>query len=1486
MQAKYMKKVSLTLAILGFAATISQKSLHAQLITPAADGTGTVVTQYGNYFDIHGGSLSGDGANLFHSFAQFGLNYRQIANFQSYPGIRNILGRVVGGNPSLINGLIQVAGSNSNLFLINPAGIIFGRNATLNVPADFTATTATGIGFGGHNWFNAFGSNHYQNLIGTPSQLAFATSQLGSIVNSGNLAVLEGQSLTLLGGSVINVGLLRAPSGTITLAAVPGENLVRISQAGHLLSLEIESSRTVTGQHSPITPLDLPALLTGVTGSVETGLTVSSTATVHLTDGTTIPTSLGAAIVSGTLDVSPLQASFYQGGIGGNVNVFGYKVGLISANINASGLNGGGTVRIGGDYQGKGAVPNASRTFVSSDSVINADALVNGNGGKVILWADQVMGFKGNISARGGYNSGNGGFVEVSGKQDLIFRGNVNLSGSNGSLGTLLLDPTNITIVNGEGAPNDGQLVDSQILLGDGGAASFTISENALEALPGNANVLLQATNNIIINKLGDNFLSFAPGTGSITFQADADKSGVGSFLMNSRDTIFATGRDVTISGANVSVGNIDTSALNNGGAIAFLATGNITTGNLSSFSEIGNGGKITLSAAGNITTGNLSSFSNVGSGGAIALTSAQGVIDTTAGNLDSASFSGNGGAITLFANGNVTTSNLYSFASSGSGNGGNITLTSTQEAIDTTAGFLNSASGGSGNGGAIALTANGNITTDSIETSALNYIAGNAGNSGEITLTSNNGNISTSELLSPSQANFGSSGNSGAITVTATNGSITTKGIVWSFSLAALDGGSGNAGNGGAITFTAKNDIITQSSINSRSQTNFGNTSGLGGDINFTSSTGSVSTDSLTSTGASGGSISIKAASAITTGVIDSSGSVGDGGNVTLDPVGDIQVSQINAQGGILGRGGKVDITTEQFFRATDRFIDRNGILASISSTGGLGSGDIIIRHGGKGEIPFVVGDATTNGTAGAIASGEFKIDSGRSFLYTHTEGSIQIISVDPPPTPPTPPPIPPTPPPTPPTPPTKPEPAINPLDPTQPQRQLNPVLSIHNNNIDALEIDRLLSGDFTQALGLGETSRITLTQARDILRQIESATGIKPAIIYAVFVPSTITPAPASGVSRSQDSSAIAQSSLLRSPNLSPTVSGVPPSEDRLELILITTEENPIRRSVNATRAEVIPMAKQFHDAVTTVFRSRRYLAPARQMYQWLVEPLEEDLQRLGIKNLVYIMDAGLRSIPLAALHDGKGFIVENYSVGLMPSLSLTDTRYVDVKNTSVLAMGAETFPDQNSLPSVPIELSVITGQLWKGKSFLNQAFTFSNLQSARSSQPFGIIHLATHAEYQPTDPSNSFIQLWDSKLRLEQLRQIGLNRPSVELLVLSACRTAIGDENAELGFAGLAAQAGAKSVLGSLWYVSDEGTLALMIQFYEQLKQAPIKAEALRLSQLAMIRGEVRLQGRQLITSTGSFPLPSQLALLGDRDFTHPYYWSAFTMIGSPW
>jgi large exoprotein involved in heme utilization and adhesion len=186
--------------------------------------------------------------------------------------------------------------------LLNPSGIIFGQNATLNVPAAFTATTANGIQFG-NGWFSATGANAYKVLNGAPVGYAFTGSQSGAIVNAGNLAVGSGKDLTLLGGTVASPGQLSATDGQVTVSAVPGTSYVKLSQPGQLLSLEVmplSSSMTLPNAGS-VPVVSLPQLLTGPGGSSATGLAVGSDGTVRLTGS-------DVAVASGDVTVRSLDA--------------------------------------------------------------------------------------------------------------------------------------------------------------------------------------------------------------------------------------------------------------------------------------------------------------------------------------------------------------------------------------------------------------------------------------------------------------------------------------------------------------------------------------------------------------------------------------------------------------------------------------------------------------------------------------------------------------------------------------------------------------------------------------------------------------------------------------------------------------------------------------------------------------------------------------------------------------------------------------------------------------------------------------------------------------------------------------------------------------------------------------------------------------------------------------------------------------------------
>ena len=296
------------LLALGVLVLISMASrVAAQSIQPANDGTNTIVnvpTNRPNQFNISGGTQSG--ANLFHSFQQFSLSQNQSAVFVSNPQIQNILARIVGGSPSFINGLLQVAGGQSNLYLMNPAGILFGSNARLDVPASFTATTANGIGFG-TNWFNGNGGNNYAALIGTPDRFAFTTPQPGAIVNLGTLAVGAGQTLTLLGGTVVSTGQLIAPAGQVTVAAVPGQTLLRVSQVDSMLNFDLQpiASSTTLPQPWSLPIASLPELLTGGNASNASGLKVNPDGSVQLTgSGILVQTGKATVVNSSGIQIS------------------------------------------------------------------------------------------------------------------------------------------------------------------------------------------------------------------------------------------------------------------------------------------------------------------------------------------------------------------------------------------------------------------------------------------------------------------------------------------------------------------------------------------------------------------------------------------------------------------------------------------------------------------------------------------------------------------------------------------------------------------------------------------------------------------------------------------------------------------------------------------------------------------------------------------------------------------------------------------------------------------------------------------------------------------------------------------------------------------------------------------------------------------------------------------------------------------------------
>ena len=353
-----------------------------------------------------------------------------------------------------------------------------------------------------------------------------------------------------------------------------------------------------------------------------------------------------------------------------------------------------------------------------------------------------------------------------------------------------------------------------------------------------------------------------------------------------------------------------------------------------------------------------------------------------------------------------------------------------------------------------------------------------------------------------------------------------------------------------------------------------------------------------------------------------------------------------------------------------------------------------------------------------------------------------------------------------------------------------------------------------------------------------------------------------------------------------INPAVIWAIPQDDFLRLLLITPNRQFIIRQIRgANRARLTARITQLEEAISDA-KSLAYIPPARIIYQWLFKPLDPFLEAEQIDTLLLCTGPSLRSLPFAALHDGEKFVIEKYQLARIPAFNLTDTTYRAKPDKNVLAMGTSTFDDLPPLPGVEVELNTIVPNLWSGEKIINQNFTIGNLQQAHQQGNFDIIHIASHSKFNAGSPEDSYIQFSDRKLTLKQLADLELDLPPVDLLVLSACETALGDKDAEFGFAGLAMQAGVKSAIASLWSISDAGTVLLMSEFYQQLRSTDIKAEALRKAQVRMLQQKVFVEGSRVRGSAVEIDLPNAIFKTEAQDFSHPFHWAGFTLIGNPW
>lgn len=1491
--------------------------LLAQTILPTHDTTQVIVSDP-DVIDISGGTSAA--GNIFHSFDQFSLEQQQTANFITAPNTDTVIGQVIGGTASTIDGLLKITGSSADLYLVNPAGLIFGPNARLDLGGSFTATTATHLG-NDTQWLEVLDDPDYSTLVTAPSHFGFSRS--GSITNHGQLTVRDGHSLRLLAPQVTNVGMLSAPGGEVTLFAPEPGQTIRIGQSDGLLNLDI-----IPGNRALE---NLPASLTGGEINHSNTLTVSQSGEVRLV---TSEPSFSAQPAFSLINRGAIST---QGTTGGEINLLGDTIQVTDSRLTATGKNGGGSIRIGGAYQGHSSLPRSAHTVVT-DTTLSADADQQGNGGQVIIWSDAIKVGDAIISAQA--SAGNGGLVETSGLQQLTIGQStqVTTAAPMGTAGLWLLDPAELTVVDTGGT--------GMIITDTNDPINNTIDVSTIVSALNNTNVTLQTTNDITVTAALDArgndtanslFLDTAVLNLNerITLKGDSQLSGTATTVNVGANGSIQNGVDAVARGGTV---NLAANTYREGSVItvdqplSLVGQGQDRTaisgdsdsdgvGNHPVFEITNQGNNVTLTGltlqdglstsagAGLINNGNNVVLNNthfinnetresIRDGGAIHNTgsltilnsvfennrtsSDGGAIDILRGSVEivdsiflNNQAAGHGGAIDIDPQGTLTVFNTDFSQNTAASHGGAIYSAGSLR-LETINFTQNRAVEGSG--GAAFLTNNSEIRAGSF----FNNTAQNGGglyNSGESQLFSS--------IFSDNQSTGISRFHGGGGIHNAAGGRLTLESSLISNNLAASNGGgilnladdnptvvaiansaivnNQAANKGGGIEIASINGFSDLSQLILSNSTISGNQADIGGGLRTVGPTDLTNvTIAANSAAFSGGGLSKNPSTAAIPTLIntivannsapinpDVEGQFGDRGNNLIG------INQGSTGFNLSTLVGTNNIPLDPRLTAlnTLRGPLPSHQLLSDSPAANAGNNSAAALRDQHGQ-PRIVGNTVD---IGAVESPTLNPASPIQPSSPETSTPLAPFSPQPP---------------------TQLDEArvlaqeekiTQPLNLEPEQTSLvTPSRRLRYFDEEAFQyLEESFSEDYEDYWQLPQTQSVTVQTVQKTLKQANELHQIQSAVIYAIFVP---------------QSSGNAAGNTVDGFVL-PRHHSTPAPEDQLLLVLVSATGEPVQYLVNITRAELTQQAKLFRLAASDPDDRLSYQALARQMYGWLLAPLQADLAQKNVEHIMYSLDQGLRTIPIAAMMHEDTFVIEQYGISIIPSMGLTQPQFEHaVPITHSLVAGANQFRTLASLPAVPIELEVVAESTQATNILLNETFTLDNFLDLHASQQPDLLHLATHAEFNAGNLDRSFIQFWDEQLSFNQMRK--LNWSELKLLILSACDTALSSPEAELGFIGLAAAAGIETSVGSLWNVSDLGTLALMTEFYTQLSPASLRFKSLQQAQISLIRGDTHINHSVLNTSHETIPLPAEWNLPASADFSHPFYWAGFTMVGNPW
>lgn len=876
--------------------------------------------------------------NTIINYNSFNIRPGESVNFVQPDALARVLNRINSSSPTQIDGSLS---ANGRVYIVNPAGVYFGPGAVVNSGSIFAAAG------------NISNADFLRNINRF-------TDVKGKVVNEGTITTAPGGVAALVGSAAMNFGTISAPQGTIIMAS--GQSVLIGEEGGHVYAQVDTAKATGVG---PEGGEGTAATQKARFGAGDTFAVAVFNKGVAKAKRVQMETSRGVTVASGTIDVSDTST----GGKGGSVEILGDRVALVNATIDASGDAKGGQVLIGGDLQGKGTQRNAALANVDSSSVVRADAITSGDGGKVIVWSDDTTKFQGLITARGGARGGDGGFVEISGAQYLHAAHNVDLSAPKGNAGTVLYDPLNIRI-DGSAAGNadgsddtdasatnlindSGSNTQGTISFTDEGAGTpdpFIVTESEIEGT--DANIILQARNSITAN--GD-------------FAAD--------------DLTIASNRTLTLQTRN-----------NAGDGAGVINLTGATEGNALNIRTQGTG-TITINAstdggsAGNITLPQLTT-----AGGAINVTTGNGTITTNG------AIATSGGAVTLTSTGALSTNatinsgnGLLSFTSSGStittgatitgGSGGALFLSSGDLALNANLAAaggtvrLQSSTGQVTQAGATALTgatlgvrAATGISLSESGNSFTSFAAFTSGAAAPISYRDTNAlNVSSVTASGAFGATFGvgTTGN-GAVTLQTGAGLTLLNSVDSDAGAMALTAASGNVLESGGVVIATGTLTLSggASFLLSNSSNDLGTVTGSvsGSTIILNDGTGSLTLDTFSHTNGAGSFTAIA-----TTGGITDTTSATFAGTSSFSANGAITLDNLAATGAIAVATGAGNVT----------IVNATGVDLDASST--------------------VVGDLSVTATTGNITdAAPIDVNGNATFSAPANGASITLDQLD----------------------------------------------------------------------------------------------------------------------------------------------------------------------------------------------------------------------------------------------------------------------------------------------------------------------------------------------------------------------------------------------------------------------------------------------------------------------------------------------------------